>query len=161
MFGGETTVGTLCASRQFERETSPACIKSKRYTIRFSDRNHTHRPYSYQIFYRNGQGCKHFSHPNILPVVEVSEELFPFCVMTPWMSGGNIMQYIQKDPSANRLMLVIARRDRRGRPTDCVHDSLQNRSRYAACSRSTSVALGMYVFLTSIVRHPCVACKSC
>ena len=124
MFGGETTVGTLCASRQFERETSPTCIKSKRYTIRFSDRNHTHRP-SYQIFYRNGQGRKHFSHPNILPVVEVSEELFPFCVMTPWMPGGNIMQYIQKDPSANRLMLVIARRDRRGRPTDCVHDSLQ------------------------------------
>ena len=117
-------MGTPCASRPFEHETSPTCRKSKRYTNHFSDRNHTHRR-SYQIFYHDSKGCKHFSHPNILPVVEVSEGLFPFCIMTPWMPGGNITQYTQKNPSANRLMLVIVRQDRRGRPTDCVHNSLQ------------------------------------
>ena len=71
----------------------------------------THHP-SYQIFCDDGQGCKRFSHPNILPIVEVSEELFPFCIMTPWMPGGNIMQYTQKNPSVNRPMLVIVRQDR-------------------------------------------------
>ena len=69
----------------------------------------SHSPPIYQIFYQDGQECKHFSHPNILPVIEVSEGLFPFCIMTPWIPGGNIMQYTQKNPSANRLMLVIAR----------------------------------------------------
>ena len=125
MFGEETITGTPCASRRFEHETSLTCRKSKRYTVHFSDRNHTHRP-SYQIFYQDGQGCKHFSHPNILPVIEVSEGLFPFCIMTPWMPGGNIIQYTQqKNRSANRLMLVIVRQDRRGRSTDCVHNSSQ------------------------------------
>ena len=35
------------------------------------------------------------------------------------------MQYTQKNPSANRLMLVIDRQDWRGRPTDCAHNSSQ------------------------------------
>ena len=61
---------------------------------------------SRQIFYDEVEGCKHFSHPNILPVVQVPEALFPFCIMSPWMPGGNIVQYTQNNPSANRLMLV-------------------------------------------------------
>ncbi|KAF9649110.1 kinase-like protein [Thelephora ganbajun] len=52
------------------------------------------------------EGCKHFSHPNVLPVLEVSETLFPLYIMSPWMSDGNILQYTQKNPSANRLMLL-------------------------------------------------------
>ena len=45
-------------------------------------------------------------HPNVLPVIKVSEALFPFCIMTPWMPDGNITQYTQKNPGANRLVLV-------------------------------------------------------
>lgn len=60
----------------------------------------------HQTFCHEVGGCKHFSHPNVLPVVQVSEALFPFCIMSPWMPGGNVMQYIQKNPSVNRLMLV-------------------------------------------------------
>jgi hypothetical protein len=29
--------------------------------------------------------------------------------MSPWMSNGNITQYTQVNPDANRLMLVLAR----------------------------------------------------
>jgi len=47
-------------------------------------------------------------HPNVLPVIEVSESLFPFCVMIPWMLDGNIIQYTQMNPNADRLMLVRA-----------------------------------------------------
>ena len=64
------------------------------------------------------------SHPNVLPVIEVSETLFPLCTMSPWMPDGNITQYIQMNPSANRLMLVLAHQPQdRLDPTDCVDDS--------------------------------------
>ena len=51
---------------------------------------------------------KPISHPNVLPIIDVSETLFPFCIMSPWMSNGNIAQYTQTNPGANRLTLVCA-----------------------------------------------------
>jgi hypothetical protein len=71
---------------------------------------------SYQTFRREIDGGNYISHPNVLPVTEVSERLFPFCIMSPWMPDGNITQYIQTNPGANRLTLVRAHQleDRRG-----------------------------------------------
>jgi hypothetical protein len=46
------------------------------------------------------------SHPNVLPIIEISEAPFPLCIMSPWMPDGNVMQYIRVNPSANRLTLV-------------------------------------------------------
>ena len=48
------------------------------------------------------------SHPNVLPVIRVSEGLFPVCVMSPWMPDGNITQYTKMNPDADHLMLVRA-----------------------------------------------------
>jgi len=48
------------------------------------------------------------SHPNVLPVVRVSEALFPYCIMSPWMPDGNIAQYTQANPGADRLVLVCS-----------------------------------------------------
>jgi hypothetical protein len=66
---------------------------------------------SYQIFLWS----RHISHPNLLPVIQISETLFPFpgplfpfCFMSPWMPDGNVTQYTQMNPSANRLMLVLS-----------------------------------------------------
>ncbi|KAF9642387.1 kinase-like protein [Thelephora ganbajun] len=50
--------------------------------------------------------CKHLSHPNVLPILQVSETLLSLCTMSPWMPDGNISQYTQKNTSANRLMLL-------------------------------------------------------
>jgi hypothetical protein len=47
-------------------------------------------------------------HPNLPPVIDVSEMSFPFCVMSSWMPGGNITQYTQINPDINRLALVRA-----------------------------------------------------
>jgi len=52
---------------------------------------------------------KHNPHPNVLPIINVSESLSPFCIMSPWTPDGNITQYIQMNLGANRLMLVRAR----------------------------------------------------
>ena len=46
---------------------------------------------------------------NVLPIINVSETLSPFYIMSPWMPNGNITRYIQANPDANRLMLVRAR----------------------------------------------------
>jgi len=61
---------------------------------------------SHQAYCRGVEEYKYLSHPNVLPVIEVSETLFPLCIMSPWMPDGNIMQYTHKNRDANRLMLV-------------------------------------------------------
>jgi len=63
-----------------------------------------------QIFRFVSEGNKPNPHPNVLPVIELSETLFPFCIVTPWMPDGNIIQYTQVNPSANRLVLVRVHR---------------------------------------------------
>ena len=61
---------------------------------------------SYQTFRHAVEKCKSKPHPNVVPIIEVSETLVPFFIMSPWKPDGNIAHYIQMNPSANRLMLV-------------------------------------------------------
>ena len=63
-----------------------------------------------QIYRRVIEESKLNPHPNGLPVIQVSEAPFPVCIMCPWMPDGNITQYTQTNPGADRLMLVCARR---------------------------------------------------
>jgi len=69
---------------------------------------------SYQIYRRMVKNSKRNSHPNVVPVILVSEAEFPFCIMSPWMPDGNITQYTQVNPDADRLMFVRAYRWRLG-----------------------------------------------
>ena len=41
---------------------------------------------------------KQFKHVNILPFIGVNTELFPssFCLISPWMSNGNVIDYLQQ-----------------------------------------------------------------
>jgi len=57
-------------------------------------------------FYREIIGWKYVSHPNVLPFHGVSEALFPFCIITPWLSNGNIIEYTKKNQRVNRLQLL-------------------------------------------------------
>ena len=49
---------------------------------------------------------RRLSHPNVLPVLGVSPRLFPLCVISNWMSNGNIMDFTSKHPEVNRFRLV-------------------------------------------------------
>ena len=65
---------------------------------------------SHQISRRVIEESKHNPHPNVLPILDVSESLSPFCIMSLWTPDGNITQYIQMKPGTIRLKLVRAYR---------------------------------------------------
>jgi serine/threonine protein kinase len=47
---------------------------------------------------------KHLTHPNIVPLLGVT--FAPPQLISEWMSGGDLRDYINKNPEANRLGLV-------------------------------------------------------
>jgi len=47
---------------------------------------------------------KHLKHPNIVPLLGVT--LVPFQLISNWMSGGDLPEYIKMRPDADRLGLV-------------------------------------------------------
>ena len=55
-------------------------------------------------FYQGTIMWKHGKHPNIVPFLGVT--IVPLQLISDWMSGGNIMEYLKKHPGANRLGLV-------------------------------------------------------
>ena len=61
-----------------------------------------------QRFCREIIAWKHLSHPNILPLlgVSISANTHRFHILTEWMPNGNIMQYAESNPAANRLRVV-------------------------------------------------------
>ena len=89
----------------------------------------------YQIYRRVIEDSELNSHPNVLPIIRVSETLFPVCIMSPWMPDGNIAQYTQANPEVNRLMLVRAHRWWRlmGESTDYARNRL-HKCAVASCT---------------------------
>jgi len=47
---------------------------------------------------------KYLTHPNILPLLGVT--LTPFQLISTWMPGGHLPEYIEKNPGTDRLQLV-------------------------------------------------------
>ncbi|KAF9001402.1 kinase-like protein [Hymenopellis radicata] len=48
-------------------------------------------------------------HPRLLPFLGVVDDLFPhsFCLVSPWMENGNIMQFLIKNPTHDRFQSVL------------------------------------------------------
>ena len=47
---------------------------------------------------------KHLTHQNVLPLLGVTID--PFQLVSGWMSGGDLPDYIKRNPDADRLGLV-------------------------------------------------------
>ncbi|KAJ7583148.1 kinase-like domain-containing protein, partial [Mycena floridula] len=47
---------------------------------------------------------KQLNHPNVLPFLGVNVELFApsFCLVSPWMSNGNLLQFLHRNPDFDR-----------------------------------------------------------
>ncbi|KAK0222967.1 kinase-like domain-containing protein, partial [Armillaria nabsnona] len=53
---------------------------------------------------------RNLKHPNVLPFLGVSTELFApsFCLISPWMENGNIMSFLATNPGHDRLVSEVA-----------------------------------------------------
>ncbi|KAJ7598719.1 kinase-like domain-containing protein [Mycena floridula] len=51
---------------------------------------------------------KQLNHPNVLPFLGVNVELFApsFCLVSPWMSNGNLMQFLDRHPDFDRRSAI-------------------------------------------------------
>ena len=49
---------------------------------------------------------KHLEHDNIIPFYGVSTTVADICLVSPWYENGNILDYLEKKPDANRFGLV-------------------------------------------------------
>jgi len=47
---------------------------------------------------------KYLAHPNILPLLGVT--ITPPQLVSTWMPGGNLPEYVKENPDADRLQLV-------------------------------------------------------
>ncbi|KAJ7596241.1 kinase-like domain-containing protein [Mycena floridula] len=58
--------------------------------------------------YREAIIWKQLDHPNILPFFGVSEDIFPpsLCLISPWISNGNLIDYIRTHPDFDLLNAV-------------------------------------------------------
>jgi len=50
--------------------------------------------------------AKRIKHPNVMTIEGVAPKLFKYCMVSPWMEGGNMLEYVRKYPKVDRLGLV-------------------------------------------------------
>jgi len=60
--------------------------------------------YGVQTFCQEAVIWKRLTHPNVLPLLGVT--ITPLQLISNWISGGNLPEYIQKHPDADLLGLV-------------------------------------------------------
>ena len=47
---------------------------------------------------------KRLSHPNIVPFIGIATS--PFQTISEWMPNGTLMEFVERNPGANRIGLV-------------------------------------------------------
>ncbi|KIK65940.1 hypothetical protein GYMLUDRAFT_952936 [Collybiopsis luxurians FD-317 M1] len=71
------------------------CVKVLRFFLQGSDRETLQQALGKEVLL-----WRQLNHPNILPFLGINTELFPptFCIVSPWMSNGDIISYSRKSP---------------------------------------------------------------
>ena len=63
-----------------------------------------HRRRGFQTLYREAIVWKRLEHHNIVPLLGITPT--PLQLISKWMPGGDLPEYIKKNPDADRLGLV-------------------------------------------------------
>ncbi|KXS20214.1 kinase-like protein [Gonapodya prolifera JEL478] len=58
------------------------------------------------IFEREVLKWSHLNHPNILPLLGIAQNAGTKYMISPLMSNGNVIKYLDKNPGANRICLI-------------------------------------------------------
>lgn len=59
-----------------------------------------------QRYYEDLTSWKRLDHPNVVLTLGASLDIAEFCVVSPWMPEGELLQYLLKHPEANRVAIV-------------------------------------------------------
>ena len=105
MSGGAVTMVIVCASKRSALIQPRTCQKSSRYAASDLTCNCSFEKSSQRLF-QEIVIWRRLSHPNVLPVLGVSQDPFPLCLITEWMLDGSIVDFTAKHPEVNRLRLV-------------------------------------------------------
>lgn len=88
--------------RVYRSDSSPAAVARVRYhTVASPAPHHPQRP---QMFCRDAVTWKSLNHPNVVPFVGVVIKSFQ--LITMWMPGGTLPEYIRKRPNPDLVGLV-------------------------------------------------------
>ena len=49
---------------------------------------------------------KRLHHPNVVPILGAGPDIAELCAVSPWMPGGDMLQYLGKHPGVNRAAIV-------------------------------------------------------
>lgn len=96
--------GTFCDVWQGHWQGQLVCLKVLRL---FSTPEH--RAKTIKQFCRESLVWKQLNHPSVLPLLGVNTELFApgFCLVSPWMSHGNLLTFLEKNPKHDRLKAML------------------------------------------------------
>ncbi|KAJ7933026.1 kinase-like domain-containing protein, partial [Mycena leptocephala] len=85
---------------------TPVCLKVLRFNTSISDQGYQDLV---QTFCREALYWGRLDHPNILPFLGVDEKMFQpsFCLISPWMDNGNLINFLEKNPGFDRLKAAI------------------------------------------------------
>ncbi|KAF8156287.1 kinase-like domain-containing protein [Mycena galopus ATCC 62051] len=83
---------------------SPVCLKVLRFFTQASEM----RDKLLRNCCREALVWKQLDHPNVLPFLGVSVELFApsFCLVSPWMANGNLIEYLRAHPEFDRFNAI-------------------------------------------------------
>ncbi|KIK53350.1 hypothetical protein GYMLUDRAFT_179106, partial [Collybiopsis luxurians FD-317 M1] len=78
----------------------PVCLKVLRLTL---ERDEKARDEIRQQFCHEALVWRQLHHPNILPLLGVNIDVFhpSFCLISPWMSNGDIITFLKQNPQHN------------------------------------------------------------
>lgn len=57
----------------------------------------------------NGVMWKRLRHPNVVDFLGFGSDSHPISLVYPWMTNGNLSEYLRKRPDADKLGLVCSR----------------------------------------------------
>jgi len=60
-----------------------------------------------QIFFKDAVCWKYLSHPYIVQFLGVEDNPSALCLVSEWMENGTVGEYLQKNPHAERLPLLL------------------------------------------------------
>ncbi|KAF9528676.1 kinase-like domain-containing protein [Crepidotus variabilis] len=98
----DSMYGGYCDAHKITVNGVPLCFRVLRQWQTSNDKE------SYLEFCREASIWRQLRHPNILPLIGVSMEIFPrrYCFVIPWMKNGSVISYLKAHPEQDKCFFI-------------------------------------------------------